>query len=115
MAVVCSQAGLAVLMKSEKLFHSSFHSQAVHIRPVCDDWECKATSWELRQTLNVVFDRHISAQGKRGEQNSPLHLLIWIPGFGVVFRANKDFKCLAQIYFKGQRTCQVFSYSQRSV
>lgn len=29
------QAGLAVLMKSEKLFHSSFHSQAVHIRPVC--------------------------------------------------------------------------------
>ncbi len=29
------QAGLAVLLKSEKLFHSSFHSQAVHIRPVC--------------------------------------------------------------------------------
>ena len=29
------QAGLAVLMKSEKLFHSSFHSQALHIRPVC--------------------------------------------------------------------------------
>ncbi|TNM87240.1 hypothetical protein fugu_007470 [Takifugu bimaculatus] len=60
-----STAGLAVLLKSEKLFHSSFHSQAVHIRPVCHDWECKATSWELRQTLNVVFDRHISAQGKR--------------------------------------------------
>uniref|UniRef100_A0A8C2HPG1 Phosphatidylinositol glycan anchor biosynthesis, class T n=1 Tax=Cyprinus carpio TaxID=7962 RepID=A0A8C2HPG1_CYPCA len=30
-----SKAGLAVLLKSEKLFHSSFHSQAVHIRPVC--------------------------------------------------------------------------------
>ncbi|TMS16552.1 GPI transamidase component PIG-T [Larimichthys crocea] len=28
-----SKAGLAVLLKSEKLFHSSFHSQAVHIRP----------------------------------------------------------------------------------
>lgn len=65
--VVCSQAGLSVLLKSEKLFHSSFHSQAVHIRPVCHDWECKAASWELRQTLDVVFDRHISAQGKRGE------------------------------------------------
>uniref|UniRef100_A0A674P666 Phosphatidylinositol glycan anchor biosynthesis class T n=1 Tax=Takifugu rubripes TaxID=31033 RepID=A0A674P666_TAKRU len=60
-----STAGLAVLLKSEKLFHSSFHSQAVHIRPICHDWECKATSWELRQTVNVVFDRHISAQGKR--------------------------------------------------
>ncbi|XP_019130206.1 GPI transamidase component PIG-T [Larimichthys crocea] len=60
-----SKAGLAVLLKSEKLFHSSFHSQAVHIRPVCQDWECKTTSWELRQTLNVVFDLHTSAQGKR--------------------------------------------------
>ena len=56
------QAGLAVLMKSEKLFHSSFHSQAVHIRPV------SPTSWELRQTLNVVFDLHTSGQGKRGEE-----------------------------------------------
>ncbi|KAM4609974.1 GPI transamidase component PIG-T [Polymixia lowei] len=60
-----TKAGLAVLMKSEKLFHSSFHSQAVHIRPVCQDWQCKDTSWELRQTLNVVFDLHTSGQGKR--------------------------------------------------
>ncbi|XP_060913130.1 GPI transamidase component PIG-T [Labrus mixtus] len=60
-----SKAGLAVLLKSEKLFHSSFHSQAVHIRPVCQDWECKTSSWELRQTLNVVFDLHTSSQGKR--------------------------------------------------
>ncbi|KAM9855209.1 GPI transamidase component PIG-T [Aulostomus maculatus] len=60
-----SKAGLAVLLKSEKLFHSSFHSQAVHIRPVCQDWQCKTTSWELRQTMNVVFDLHTSGQGKR--------------------------------------------------
>ncbi|XP_040009284.1 GPI transamidase component PIG-T [Xiphias gladius] len=60
-----SKAGLAVLLKSEKLFHSSFHSQAVHIRPVCEDWQCKTTSWELRQTLSVVFDLHTSGQGKR--------------------------------------------------
>ncbi|KAK2851245.1 hypothetical protein Q5P01_007521 [Channa striata] len=60
-----SKAGLAVLLKSEKLFHSSFHSQAVHIRPVCQDLECKTTSWELRQTLNVVFDLHTSGQSKR--------------------------------------------------
>ncbi|XP_068589559.1 GPI transamidase component PIG-T isoform X1 [Cebidichthys violaceus] len=60
-----SKAGLAVLLKSEKLFHSSFHSQAVHIRPVCKDWQCKTTSWELRQTLNVVFDLHTPGQGKQ--------------------------------------------------
>ncbi|KAG7227054.1 hypothetical protein INR49_022401 [Caranx melampygus] len=60
-----SKAGLAVLLKSEKLFHSSFHSQAVHIRPVCEDEQCKTTSWELRQTLNVVFDLHTSGQSKR--------------------------------------------------
>ncbi|XP_058499547.1 GPI transamidase component PIG-T [Solea solea] len=60
-----TKAGLAVLLKSEKLFHSSFYSQAVHIRPVCEDWQCKTTSWELRQTLNVVFDLHTSGQGKR--------------------------------------------------
>lgn len=64
------QAGLAVLLKSEKLFYSSFHSQAVHIRPVCRDQDCKTTSWELRQTLNVVFDLHTCAQGKRGEQKA---------------------------------------------
>lgn len=29
------QAGLAVLLKAERLFHSSYHSQAVHIRPIC--------------------------------------------------------------------------------
>ncbi|XP_008316925.1 GPI transamidase component PIG-T [Cynoglossus semilaevis] len=60
-----TKAGLAVLLKSEKLFHSSFYSQAVHIRPVCQDWQCKTASWELRQTLNVVFDLHNSGQGKR--------------------------------------------------
>ncbi|XP_061638832.1 GPI transamidase component PIG-T isoform X1 [Phyllopteryx taeniolatus] len=60
-----SKAGLAVLLKSEKLFHSSFHSQAVHIRPMCQDTHCTTTLWELRQTLNVVFDLHTSGQGKR--------------------------------------------------
>ncbi|NXC22004.1 PIGT transamidase, partial [Corythaeola cristata] len=30
-----SKAGLAVLLKAERLFHSSYHSQAVHIRPIC--------------------------------------------------------------------------------
>lgn len=34
--LLCSlQAGLAVLLKAERLFHSSYHSQAVHIRPIC--------------------------------------------------------------------------------
>uniref|UniRef100_A0A8C5BN00 Phosphatidylinositol glycan anchor biosynthesis, class T n=1 Tax=Gadus morhua TaxID=8049 RepID=A0A8C5BN00_GADMO len=60
-----SKAGLSVLLKSEKLFHSTFHSQAVHVRPVCQDPQCRTTSMELRQTLNVVFDLHTSGQGKR--------------------------------------------------
>ncbi|XP_036389065.1 GPI transamidase component PIG-T isoform X1 [Megalops cyprinoides] len=60
-----SKAGLAVLLKSEKLFHSSFHSQSVHIRPVCQDWQCTSTAWELRQTLGVVFDMHTSGQSRR--------------------------------------------------
>ncbi|XP_066527748.1 GPI transamidase component PIG-T isoform X1 [Hoplias malabaricus] len=60
-----SKAGLAVLMKSEKLFHSSFFSQAVHIRPVCKDWQCTSKALELRQTLNVVFDLYTSGQGKK--------------------------------------------------
>uniref|UniRef100_A0A671LGL3 GPI transamidase component PIG-T-like n=1 Tax=Sinocyclocheilus anshuiensis TaxID=1608454 RepID=A0A671LGL3_9TELE len=59
-----SKAGLAVLMKSEKLFHSSFHSQAVHIRPICQA-SFFSKSWELRQTLNVVFDHYTSGQGKK--------------------------------------------------
>ncbi|NWW72308.1 PIGT transamidase, partial [Climacteris rufus] len=87
----CSlQAGLAVLLKAERLFHSSYHSQAVHIRPVCrvtpswcpappegviratrlflvQDASCLAVSWELRQTLTVVFDFFSSGQGKKGK------------------------------------------------
>ncbi|NXF83789.1 PIGT transamidase, partial [Sclerurus mexicanus] len=109
----CSlQAGLAVLLKAERLFHSSYHSQAVHIRPICrvstrlssllehpkgkskaalsrcrathqfaqlccggftvatclflvQDASCMAVSWELRQTLTVVFDVFSSGQGKK--------------------------------------------------
>ncbi|XP_048873356.1 GPI transamidase component PIG-T isoform X2 [Brienomyrus brachyistius] len=60
-----SKAGLAVLLKSEKLFHSSFFSQAVHIRPICQDWQCRTTAWELRQTLNVVFDLYTTGQNKK--------------------------------------------------
>ncbi|NXE06788.1 PIGT transamidase, partial [Lophotis ruficrista] len=88
------QAGLAVLLKAERLFHSSYHSQAVHIRPICrvsarlrapsfntpekkseaflatclsfvQDASCLAVSWELRQTLTVVFDSFSSGQGKK--------------------------------------------------
>ncbi|KAI1233327.1 hypothetical protein IHE44_0004497 [Lamprotornis superbus] len=60
-----SKAGLAVLLKAERLFHSSYHSQAVHIRPICRDASCLAMSWELRQTLTVVFDFFSSGQGKK--------------------------------------------------
>ncbi|XP_038606623.1 GPI transamidase component PIG-T [Tachyglossus aculeatus] len=60
-----SKAGLSVLLKAERLFHSSYHSQAVHIRPVCRDARCTGVSWELRQTLTVVFDAFTTGQAKR--------------------------------------------------
>uniref|UniRef100_A0A670KEX8 Phosphatidylinositol glycan anchor biosynthesis class T n=1 Tax=Podarcis muralis TaxID=64176 RepID=A0A670KEX8_PODMU len=60
-----SKAGLAVLLKAERLFHSSYHSQAVHIRPICRDASCLSMSWELRQTLTVVFDSFASGHGKK--------------------------------------------------
>ncbi|XP_061487439.1 GPI transamidase component PIG-T isoform X1 [Rhineura floridana] len=60
-----SKAGLAVLLKAERLFHSSYHSQAVHIRPICRDASCLSMSWELRQTLTVVFDTFASGHGKK--------------------------------------------------
>ncbi|XP_004698068.1 GPI transamidase component PIG-T [Echinops telfairi] len=60
-----SKAGLAVLLKADRLFHTSYHSQAVHIRPVCRDSRCARVSWELRQTLTVVFDAFATGQGKK--------------------------------------------------
>uniref|UniRef100_A0A8C9CI70 Phosphatidylinositol glycan anchor biosynthesis class T n=1 Tax=Phocoena sinus TaxID=42100 RepID=A0A8C9CI70_PHOSS len=58
-------AGLSVLLKADRLFHTSYHSQAVHIRPVCRDARCASISWELRQTLSVVFDAFVTGQGKQ--------------------------------------------------
>ncbi|XP_038658874.1 GPI transamidase component PIG-T [Scyliorhinus canicula] len=60
-----SKAGLAVLLKAERLFHTSYHSQAVHVRPVCRNELCTNTSWELTQSLSVVFDLYSSGSGKR--------------------------------------------------
>uniref|UniRef100_A0A8C6FQM9 Phosphatidylinositol glycan anchor biosynthesis class T n=2 Tax=Moschus moschiferus TaxID=68415 RepID=A0A8C6FQM9_MOSMO len=60
-----SKAGLSVLLKADRLFHTSYHSQAVHIRPVCRNAHCTSVSWELRQTLSVVFDAFVTGQGKK--------------------------------------------------
>ncbi|XP_049635169.1 GPI transamidase component PIG-T [Suncus etruscus] len=60
-----SKAGLSVLLKADHLFHTSYHSQAVHIRPVCRNARCTSISWELRQTLTVVFDAFITGKGKK--------------------------------------------------
>ncbi|KAK6307977.1 hypothetical protein J4Q44_G00212480 [Coregonus suidteri] len=39
--------------------------KAGYTSDLCQDWQCKSTAWELRQTLNVVFDLHSSGQSKR--------------------------------------------------
>ncbi|NXN29567.1 PIGT transamidase, partial [Nycticryphes semicollaris] len=75
-----SKAGLAVLLKAERLFHSSYHSQAVHIRPICRDASCLAVSWELRQTLTVVFDTFSSGQGKKGKLSGSALWTLSVPG-----------------------------------
>ncbi|NWW43379.1 PIGT transamidase, partial [Pedionomus torquatus] len=97
------KAGLAVLLKAERLFHSSYHSQAVHIRPICrvahwfvqvpcdgftvaaslsvmQDASCLAVSWELRQTLTVVFDTFSSGQGKKGKLSGSVLWTLSAPG-----------------------------------
>ncbi|KAM4691644.1 GPI transamidase component PIG-T [Rhinophrynus dorsalis] len=60
-----SKAGLATLLKAERLYHTSYHSQSVHIRPICKNANCSSFSWELRQALTVVFDMYSSGSGKR--------------------------------------------------
>ncbi|XP_069740951.1 GPI transamidase component PIG-T isoform X2 [Narcine bancroftii] len=60
-----SKAGLGVLLKAERLFHTSYHSQAVHVRPVCRDELCSSISWEMTLSLSVVFDLHAAGSGKR--------------------------------------------------
>ncbi|XP_053309151.1 GPI transamidase component PIG-T [Spea bombifrons] len=60
-----SKAGLATLLKAERLYYSSYNSQSVHIRPICRNADCSKVSWELRQTLTVVFDMYSSGLGKR--------------------------------------------------
>ncbi|XP_043532930.1 GPI transamidase component PIG-T [Chiloscyllium plagiosum] len=60
-----SKAGLAVLLKAERLFHTNYHSQSVHVRPICRNELCTSTSWELTQSLSVVFDLYASGSGKR--------------------------------------------------
>nr|KAF6472117.1 phosphatidylinositol glycan anchor biosynthesis class T [Molossus molossus] len=59
------EKGLSMLLKADRLFHTSYHSQAVHIRPVCRNARCTSISWELRQTLSVVFDAFVTGQGKK--------------------------------------------------
>ncbi|XP_005986751.1 GPI transamidase component PIG-T [Latimeria chalumnae] len=60
-----SKAGLAMLLKAERLFHTSYHSQAIHFRPICKDSQCLSMSWELVQSLSVVFDLYSSGYGKK--------------------------------------------------
>ncbi|KAF9585323.1 hypothetical protein BGW38_002888 [Lunasporangiospora selenospora] len=51
-----SKAGIASLLKSHKLFDTRFYSMAIHVRPVCEDEECRVKSLELVQSITTVFD-----------------------------------------------------------
>ncbi|XP_045191639.2 GPI transamidase component PIG-T-like [Mercenaria mercenaria] len=65
-----SQAGLAGLFNAMKLYDASFHSLGLHVRPVCQDRDCKLAGIELKQTLTVVFNPSSSNRGSlSGYQN----------------------------------------------
>uniref|UniRef100_A0A8C2FYT2 Phosphatidylinositol glycan anchor biosynthesis, class T n=1 Tax=Cyprinus carpio TaxID=7962 RepID=A0A8C2FYT2_CYPCA len=105
-----SKAGLAVLLKSEKLFHSSFHSQAVHIRPVCQDEQCTSKAWELRQTLNVVFDLYTAGQGKKAFRSS---IYLNCGKTGELFELSPATPLLSQAVVLGdRRTYSVFDLTR---
>lgn len=50
------KAGLSTLLNPLRLFDSSYHSLAVHLRSVCQDNDCLDTSLELKQTITSVFN-----------------------------------------------------------
>ena len=50
------KAGLSSLLNALRLYDSSYHSLAIHLRSVCRDESCEESSLELKQTVSSVFD-----------------------------------------------------------
>uniref|UniRef100_A0A7M5XCM6 GPI transamidase component PIG-T n=2 Tax=Clytia hemisphaerica TaxID=252671 RepID=A0A7M5XCM6_9CNID len=50
--------GLASLLNAVKLYDSSYHSLAVHLRSVCQAGDCSKLALEYKQSVASVFDPH---------------------------------------------------------
>ncbi|XP_063676917.1 GPI transamidase component PIG-T-like [Bolinopsis microptera] len=58
-----SSAGLASLLDASKLYDTTYHSLAIHVRRVnCEG--CSSPGWEIKLTLSLVFSP-VSCQGGR--------------------------------------------------
>lgn len=51
-----SHKGLASLLNSGHIHNNRYHSLSLHLRQICRDPECQLTSFELRQTVSLVYD-----------------------------------------------------------
>ncbi|XP_022082353.1 GPI transamidase component PIG-T-like [Acanthaster planci] len=61
-----SKAGLSSLFHAGNLYNANYHSLAVDLRPVCDDYPaCTRPALELSQSLAVVFNPPASHDGKQ--------------------------------------------------
>lgn len=51
-----SKSGLATLLNSGKLHNTNYHSLGIHFRSICADSSCKSKTYELKQTMSLVFN-----------------------------------------------------------
>lgn len=54
-----SKKGLAMLLNSGRLHNTNYHSLGIHFRSVCGDDKCTTKSYELKQTMSLVYDAEI--------------------------------------------------------
>ncbi|XP_033626120.1 GPI transamidase component PIG-T-like [Asterias rubens] len=72
-----SKAGLSTLFHAGNLYNANYHSLAVDLRPVCDDYPaCTRTALELSQSLAAVFN---PPAGNNGRQDWTLRSLFERP------------------------------------
>lgn len=61
----CSnQDGFASLLNSGYIHSTNYHSIGLHMRRLCDSPDCQTHQFEIKQTVNLVFDKQIISQNR---------------------------------------------------
>lgn len=61
----CSnQEGFASLLNSGYIHSTNYHSIGLHMRRLCDKPDCQSHQLEIKQTVNLVFDKQIISQNQ---------------------------------------------------